>query len=131
VAATDAPRVTVLLALAATTAANAAFLLSDPRLGDLPLWLAAIFLAGGLAYVAAIPLCLRRRRAGFRLATFLGVAGAAVAVADNLALSGSSPNAATFALNVVVVALQFPLVLGSVAWLKAGPAARSPAPPPG
>ncbi len=98
---------------------GAAFLVADPRLGDLRPWLAAIFLAGGLAYVAAIPLCVRRSRAGSILAAFLGVAGAAVAVADNLSLSDSTPNATTFALNVAVVALAVPMVAGSFSWLRA------------
>lgn len=118
-AASDRSRLTVLLALAATTAANAAFLLADPRLAHLPPWLAAVFLLGGAAYVAAIPLCVRRRREGFVLAAFLGVAGALVAVADNLTLSGSAPNAATFALNAAVIALQVALVVGSALWLRA------------
>ncbi len=124
--AADLPRLSVLLALAATTAVNAAFLVADPRLGHLPPWLAAILLTGGVAYVAAIPLALRRKRAGFILAAFLGVAGAAVAVADNLALSGSTPNAATFALNVAVVALAVPMVAGSMFCLRSENAERPP-----
>lgn len=114
----DLRRRSVLLALAATTAVNAAFLLADPRLGKLSPWLATAFLAGGLAYVAAIPLCARRKPAGFVLAAFLGVAGAAVAVADNLGPSGSTPNAATFGLNVAVVALAVPMVVGGLSWLR-------------
>ena len=119
VAAADLRRLSVLLALVLTTAVNAAFLLADPRLGNLSPGLAATFLAGGLAYVAAIPLCARRKRAGFILAAFLGVAGAAVAVADNLGLSGSTPNAATFGLNVAVVAFAVPMVVGGLSWLRA------------
>jgi len=114
----DLARLAVLVSLALTTAVNAAFLIADPRLGHLPLWLAAFFLAGGIAYVAAIPLCIRRNRAGFRLAAGIGVGGALVAVADNLAASGEGPNGATFALNVAVIALAVPLVAGSLAWLR-------------
>jgi uncharacterized membrane protein YeaQ/YmgE (transglycosylase-associated protein family) len=122
----DLPRLSVLLALALTTAVNVAFLLADPRLGNLSPWLAAIFLAGGLAYVAAIPLCARRKRAGFILAAFLGVAGASVAVADNLGLSGGTPNAATFGLNVAVVVLAVPMVVGGLAWLRGGKGGGAP-----
>jgi len=111
-------RLVVVLALAATTAVNAAFLLADPRLGGIAAWLGAVFLAGGIAYVVAIPLCLRQNRAGFILAAFLGAAGAAVAVADNLGLSGSRPNEATFALNLAVVVLAVPMFAGSLAWLR-------------
>jgi uncharacterized membrane protein YeaQ/YmgE (transglycosylase-associated protein family) len=127
----DLRRTSVLLALALTTAVNAAFLLADPRLGNLSPWLAATFIAGGLAYVAAIPLCARRKRAGFVLAVLLGVAGAAVAVADNLGLPGGTPNAATAGLNVAAVVLAVPMAVGGVAWLrtgKGGAAARAAGP---
>ncbi len=115
-------RTSVVLALAATTAMNMAFLVADPRLGHLEPWLAVVFVAGGVAYVAAIPLCVRRMRSGFVLASFVGVAGAAVAAWDNLA---GAPNGATVALNWAVVVLAVPLVMGSFSWLRAGGAGLS------
>ena len=75
--------------------------------------------------MAAVPLCMRRRREGFVMAAFLGVAGAAVA--DSLGLSGSTPNAGTFALNVAVVVLAAMMVVGSASWLRAVAHARPPA----
>lgn len=112
-------RLVVLACLVATTAVNAAFLLADPRLFALPLWLAAVFLAGGAAYGVAAVLCAKRRREGFVLAAMLGALGGAVAAADDLSLSGSTPNAPTFVLNFAVLVLQVPLVLASVLWLRA------------
>jgi hypothetical protein len=104
--------------LAASTAINVGFLVFDPRMMELDPWSAVALFAGGAAYVVALPLVLRDRVTGYRLCVVVAVLASAVVLADNVSAFGSTPNAATFWLNLLFFAIQVPLVIHSVEWLR-------------
>jgi hypothetical protein len=75
-------------------------------------------LAGGLAYVAAIPLVMRKRPAGFWLSVVVALLASAVVVGYNFSTFGSTPNGATYVLNWAFFAVQIPLVWWSIAGIR-------------
>jgi len=111
----------VLVLLFASTWVNVGFLLFDPRMMHVDLLSGAALLAGGAAYVAALPFVLRDRPAGYVMSIIVAVLASAVVLADNASAFGSTPNRATYALNLVFFLLQIPLVAACASRLRRAP----------
>jgi len=105
----------------ASTAVNVGFLLFDPRMMHVELVSGAALLGGGAAYVVAIPLVLQDRGDGYALSIVVGVLASAVVLGDNASIFGSSPNEATYVLNVVFFLIQVPLVAASLLRVRRTP----------
>jgi hypothetical protein len=103
----------VLGCLVASNAINVGFLLFDPRMWHPELVSGTALLAGGIGYVAALPLCWRASRDGYKLAMALAFLASVVVVADNFGAFGSWPNEITYALNFTFFAVQVPLAMAS------------------
>ena len=101
---------------------NVGFLLFDPRMMHVDLLSGAALLAGGAAYVVAVPLVLRDRPVGYKLAVTVAILASTVVLADNASAFGSTPNLPTFLLNFLFFALQAPLVLACAYRLSSGSA---------
>jgi hypothetical protein len=112
-----ASRRVALTSLLASNAINVGFLAFDERMWTPELLTGSALLAGALAYVVAVPLVWRDRRAGYQLLVVVIPLASVVVVGDNFSAFGSTPNLATYWLNWAFFAVQLPL-----AWAVWGPA---------
>ena len=113
-------RVWVLWLLLASTAVNVGFLVFDPRMMEVDLLTGAALLAGGAAYVVALPWVFRDRTAGYLLSLIAAVLASAVVLGDNASVFGSTPNLVTYVLNFVFFAFQVPLAWWCTSRLQRG-----------
>jgi uncharacterized membrane protein YiaA len=108
----------VLRLLLASTAINVGFLIFDPRMMQVDLLSGAALLAGGAAYVVALPFVHRDRSTGYFLTILVAILASAVVLADNVSAFGSTPNVETYALNLTLFLVQVPLVAACVYRLR-------------